>query len=117
MPRILLVEDDPDVQMILEHVLLTAGYDVETTGTMTGALDDLTRSCHPFDLVIADVKLPDGTGLEIADAAAERGTKAILMTGYAFTLPAGTHDRYELLLKPLRPIEITTAVERALSKL
>jgi hypothetical protein len=40
-----------------------------------------------------------------------------VMTGYAFTLPVGTTDRYELLLKPLRPVEITTAVERALSEI
>jgi hypothetical protein len=36
------------------------------------------------------------------------------MTGYAFTLPLDSRDRYENLLKPLWPIEIVRAVEEAL---
>src|SRR5438874_5856943 len=76
--------------------------------------DDALIRTRRYDLVIADGKLPDGTGLDVADHAIEIGTKAIIITGYAFSLPVGTHDHYEILLKPLRPIEITTAVAQAL---
>ena len=54
-------------------------------------------------------------GLEIADLAGEKGTKALMITGNAFTLPTGTHERYEFLLKPVRAAEILAAVERALT--
>ena len=113
MPRILVVEDDAALRLFIEHVLLYAGYEVDTTGTMSGG-SDLVR-CYRYDLVLSDVKLPDGNGLEIADLAGEKGTKALMITGHAFTLPAGMHERYEFLLKPVRAAEILAAVERALT--
>lgn len=41
------------------------------------------------DLVVADGKLPDGTGMDVSDAATEKGVKCIIIAGYAFTLPVG----------------------------
>ena len=111
--RVLLVEDDPDVRFIVEHVLVRAGYEVDATGTAEDAAELLQS--RQYDLVIADDRLPDGNGTEIADAATELGLGALVMTGYAFTMPTRVHERYEILLKPLRPIEIVAAVERALS--
>ena len=113
MPRILLVEDDADVRFAIEHVLLDAGYEVDATGTASGGREMLR--CRSYDLVIADARLPDGTGLDVADQAIENGGRALVMTGYAFTLPRASGNRYEILLKPLRPREIIVAVERALS--
>src|SRR6266581_9281175 len=100
MNRILLVEDDVDVRFIIQHILIDSGYLVDTTGTMSGA-SELIRT-RRYDLVIADGKLPDGTGLDVADHAIEIGTKAIIITGYAFSLPMRTNDHYEIFLKPLR---------------
>jgi len=90
MPRILVVEDDAAAQLFFAHVLLYAGNEVDTIGTMSGGAD-LLRS-RRYDLVLSDVKLPDGNGLEIADLAGEKGTKALMITGHAFTLPTGTHE-------------------------
>ncbi len=112
MPRILLVEDDLDVRFVIEHILVDAGHEVDTTETMTGGTELLAR--RRYDLVVADGKLPDGTGMDVCDAAAEKGVKCIIITGYAFTLPVGTAERYEVLLKPLRPAEIVAAVDQAL---
>ena len=45
MKRILLVEDDPELRLLLEHVLLGAGYEVDTAATVAAAnarLDDAT---------------------------------------------------------------------------
>ena len=113
MPRILVVEDDVATRLFIEHVLIGGGYQVDTTGTIGGGTDLLQR--RTYDLVLSDVKLPDGNGLRIADLAGEKGTKALMVTGHAFTLPDGTHERYEFLLKPVRAAEIITAVERALA--
>jgi len=112
-PRLLLVEDDPDVRFIVAHVLLDAGYSVDVTETVNGGAEILRR--RSYDLVLADERLPDGSGTQIADIATELGIKALIMTGYAFTMPADAKERYEILLKPLRPTEIIQAVERALS--
>jgi DNA-binding NtrC family response regulator len=113
MSRILVVEDDEATQLFIEHVLIGAGYEVDATGTVSGGADLLR--CRRYDLVLSDVKLPDGNGLEIADLAGEKSTKALMITGHAFTLPTGTHERYEFLLKPVHAAEILTAVQRALT--
>ena len=111
MAAILFVEDDADVRFIVEHVLLDAQHQVDTAETVAGGLELLNSG--EYELVIADGKLPDGSGLDVADRAVEQGIKAFVMTGYAFTLPR--RDTYEILLKPLRPREIIAAVEKTLA--
>ncbi len=49
MARILLVEDDPDVKPLLEHLLLSEGYQVATADSVTVAVSLL--EAQPFDLV------------------------------------------------------------------
>ena len=112
MARILLVEDDVDVRTVMEHVLIAAGYEIDVTGTVAGAHELLHYVS--YDLVIADAKLSDGTGLAVADNARENDTKALIITGYAFTLPHGAFDRYDIHLKPLRPKELLDVVGQAL---
>ncbi len=113
MQRILVVEDDVALRLFIEHVLMGAGYEVDAIGTISGGAD-LLRS-RRYDLVLSDVKLPDGVGFEIADLAGEKRTKVLMITGHAFTLPSGVHERYDFLLKPVRGAEILAAVERALT--
>ena len=112
MQRILLVEDDPDLRMLLEHVLLGAGYEVDTAATVAAAnaqLDDAS-----YDLVLADGRLEDGTGMMVAEKAIAAGGKALIITGYAFDLPREQLGRYDYLLKPVRPSELLEEVARAL---
>ena len=114
MALILLVDDDADLRFIMEHILIDAGHRVDVAPSMSGAIALLQSQA--YDLVIADGKLPDGTGFDVADCAGELSTKAVIVTGYAFTLPGDISERYEILLKPLHPQEIVAAVERALGQ-
>ena len=113
MARILLVEDDADVRVLMEHVLTGERYDVDPAGTVAAALTLLGR--RRYALVLADGVLPDGSGMEIATAAHRRGVPAIIVTAYAFRLPKAELAPFELLLKPVRPAELLTAIERALA--
>ena len=118
MARILLVEDDTNVRVIFEHVLFDAGYDVDATQTILGGEELLRRG--DYDLIVADGRLPDGTGIVLADRAKEKGIPALIATGYAFTLsgddPGIDLANYNLLLKPVRPDELVAAVRDALSE-
>ncbi len=67
MDRILLVEDDVEVRPLLEHILMDNGFQVTTAESVASATTLL--SSQPFDLAICDVKLPDGSGLTVADKA------------------------------------------------
>jgi DNA-binding NtrC family response regulator len=114
MTSILLVEDDAELRLLLEHVLLGAGYEVDTAGTVNVASALLDRRC--YHLVVADVRLEDGSGMSVAQRAGEDGAKALIITGYAFELPTEQLARYEFLLKPVRPRELLDAVARILQQ-
>ena len=111
MDRILLVEDDAELRLLLEHVLLGARYEVDTAATVEAACELLGSA--DYDLVLADGRLQDGTGMVVADRAVAAGVKALIITGYAFELKdeLGRHD---YLLKPVRPSELLEAVDRML---
>jgi two-component system response regulator HydG len=113
LPHILLVEDDADVRLMMEHILIDAGHQVDTAATLAGGLARVYR--ERYDVVLADAKLPDGNGTDLADQALERGMRALLITAYAFSFPSQSLQRFEVLLKPLRPVEIVAAVDRALA--
>ena len=111
--RILLVEDDPGVGPLMEFVLATAGYVVRLVGTLMEARMLLRHwTC---ELVLADVMLPDGNGITIADKAKARGIKTLVITAYAVQIPAKQLARHQVLLKPVRPGELVNAIERCLA--
>jgi CheY-like chemotaxis protein len=113
MPRILLLEDDVDVRVLMEHVLIGDRHQVDPVGTVAAAQTLLMR--NHYDLVLADGVLPDGTGMELAHEAMRRGTPAIIITSYAFRWPKQDLARFELLLKPVRPAELLRAIEEVLN--
>jgi len=115
MPRILLVEDDPEVRLLVEHILLDAAYTVDSSETLEGGAELLGR--RDYDLVVADGRLRDGTGMMLADNAREKGIPALIMTGYAFVLHEAGVDlaQYDVLLKPISPEELLEMVARALA--
>ncbi len=78
MARILLVEDDLELRLLLEHVLLGAGYEVDTTASVEGASALLGGAV--YDLVLADGRLEDGTGMMVAETAAATGAKILIIT-------------------------------------
>ncbi len=61
--RILHVDDDPDVRLLMFGSLQELGYIVATAGSVAEALQ-LAREIE-FDLCILDVRLPDGSGIEL----------------------------------------------------
>ena len=61
--RILLVEDHADTAEVFARLLETRGFRVSVAGTFASALDQARRL--PFDLLLCDIQLPDGNGLEL----------------------------------------------------
>ena len=66
--RILLVEDEAEERELLAMGLRRAGYSVDVIGNATEARQLLEG--QPYALVIADWRLPDGNGIDLADDAA-----------------------------------------------
>lgn len=63
MGRILVIEDEPDLQELLRFNLVKEGHQVTVAGTGSDGLHELRR--QPFDLVLLDLMLPDRDGLEV----------------------------------------------------
>ncbi|HET7129951.1 MAG TPA: response regulator [Gaiellaceae bacterium] len=63
-PRVLVVDDEPQILRALRTGLRAAGYEVETADTAEGAL--AAAALRPPEAVILDLILPDGTGTEVA---------------------------------------------------
>lgn len=61
--KVLVIDDEPDIRELLEITLLRMGLDTATAGSVKEAL--LTIQSFQPDLCLTDMKLPDGTGLDI----------------------------------------------------
>lgn len=79
--RVLAVEDNPELLDIYGSVLREEGYAVELAPDLQTARALLAQS--DFDLVISDISLPDGTGIDVLRMVRERSLDlpAILVTG------------------------------------
>ena len=82
MARILVVEDEPDIQEVLEYNLKRDGHDVTLTSTAKEGLR-LARDRRP-DLVLLDLMLPDGSGTDLCKTLRQdttmRGVRVMMLT-------------------------------------
>ncbi|SEI44898.1 hybrid sensor histidine kinase/response regulator [Paraburkholderia diazotrophica] len=78
---ILLIEDHADTADVMAQLMRTLGHEVTVVGRVADALA-ATQSA-PFDLIVSDVGLPDGTGLDFIKAFRERDdAPAVALTGF-----------------------------------
>ena len=79
---ILLVDDHEDTNRLMMMLLRRRGYQVKTAATMADALDLLTA--EPFDVLVSDMGLPDGSGLDLLRQAKEHAPRfgGIVVSGY-----------------------------------
>jgi CheY-like chemotaxis protein len=110
--RILLIEDEATTREILTDLLRGEGYAVDSVAT-AGAASTCLDAIF-YELVVTDWVLPDGDGTDIADTAAQLGSKTLIITGQLTALPPGVADRHELRSKELGYPAILAAVRRAI---
>ena len=82
--RILLVEDHQDTRQVLARLLTHWGFDVAPAETLKRGLDELKGP--PFDVILSDIGLPDGTGYALINEARRRSNDvlAIALSGFGF---------------------------------
>jgi two-component system OmpR family response regulator len=110
---ILLVEDEADIREVLGDMLADGDYAVTCAGTCAEARDRL-EACS-FALVITDVRLPDGSGADLARFVQERGMKSLVITGDANQMQRLELRGQPYLAKPFRTTDLLARVERLLS--
>ena len=114
---ILVVDDEPDLRTLYELTLLREGHRVETAATLTEARTLLQAG--RFDVLITDMRLPDGLGMELLrDLREQRRTeRAIVMTGYGSAdnaVEALRYGAFDYLTKPVDLKQFRTVVASAI---
>src|SRR5688500_5894520 len=119
MPDILLVEDKDSLRRVLRLTLENAGYSVAEAADARAALNEI--AARPHKLVLTDLRMPNGSGLDVLRAArAADGTiPVIVMTAFGSideavqAMKDGAHD---FLQKPVDSNHLLLLVDRALEQ-
>jgi len=114
--RILLVEDDRRVSAVMISMLQRRGYEVEHAATATAALE-----AAPCDLVLLDMNLPDGDGLDVCRALRARNEQVGII---AVTARGEERDRVtglrvgadDYVVKPFSMAELEARIEALLRR-
>jgi CheY-like chemotaxis protein len=116
--RIVIADDEETIRGLAARALSQDGHEVATAGDGAEAIEALGR--QPFDLLLADIRMPvmDGIALALATARDHPGTTIVLMTGYADQRErASGLERliHAVLTKPFAVEELRAAVAQALA--
>ena len=116
--KILIIEDDPELAMVLSSYLTKYGMEVETVEDPYLGLSMLTQS--PYDLVILDLTLPGMDGLEVVEKIREKSDVPIIIssarddiTDKVIGMERGADD---YMPKPYDPRELVTRIKTILRR-
>ena len=117
MNRVLIVDDDQDIRLLLDRFLSKNNFTTKTAATGEEA-SQLLREQN-FDLVVCDFKLPDLNGLELIQRIKILRPQAaiIVITGYSdvkVAVKAIKLGAYDYVTKPLYPDEILLTIKQAI---
>lgn len=115
-PRVLVVDDEPDLRELLELTLVRMGLDVDSAATLAAAREALAK--QSYALCLTDMRLPDGSGMELVEAIAREypSTPVAVITAFGSTdnavaaLKAGAFD---YLSKPVSLEQLRNLVQSA----
>ncbi|GAB2544581.1 sigma-54-dependent transcriptional regulator [Spirosoma aerophilum] len=119
MEKILIIDDNNDICLLLERFLTKQGY--KTASVQRGDDGLVLLRKESFELVICDFKLPDIDGLEMLRRIKVMNptTAVIIITGYSdvrVAVQTVKHGAYDYVTKPLYPDEILYTIKGALER-
>jgi DNA-binding NtrC family response regulator len=117
--RILVVDDDETIRGFLRDLLGANGYEVEEAVDTHGAAQML--KAHEYEVVLTDLMLPDGDGLEVLRAARSRPyePEVLLITAYGTidsAVEAVRGGAFDYLTKPIATQKLLLTVDRAIER-
>ena len=116
--RAIIVDDESDARENLGNLLGKYCPDVEVVGMAESAVAgyEAIQESQP-DVVFMDIHMPDGTGLDILEKIENINFEVIFVTAYdEYAIKAIKYAALDYLLKPINPLDLKSAVERAQGK-
>lgn len=119
MPRILIIDDDKDICLVLSKFLTKNNYEVDVAHRGDEGLK-LLRT-HDYTLILCDYRLPDFTGVEMLRKIKllQPAVAVIIITGYSDVRTAVETFRYganDYVTKPLYPDELLVTIKETIAK-
>jgi DNA-binding NtrC family response regulator len=119
MQRILIIEDKKSMADMLRRTFQSEGFNVRSANNVKDGITSL--SSGDLDIVVTDLKLPDGDGMEIVKAVKEGYPfiPVIVMTAYGSietAVKAVKEGAYDFITKPFDPEHLLLIIKRALSE-
>ena len=120
-PRVLVVDDEQGLRDMLSILLRREGYDVSVAPSFTTGCQAVEGAPTPFDLVLTDLMMPDGSGLDVLTRAKARTehTEVIVMTAYGdveTAIDAMKRGAYDFVTKPFATSELRALARKALER-
>lgn len=124
MPDLLMIDDDARLAAMVRDYLAASGFAVETEGTAASGLDRLAREPGRFELVLLDLMLPDGDGLDLCRRIRAQGGENAGLPIVMLTAKGDPLDRVvgleigadDYLPKPFEPRELLARVRAVLRR-
>jgi two-component system response regulator PilR (NtrC family) len=119
--KVLVVDDEPGLRQMLTILLRRQGYEVVTVAGCAAAREAIDQSPQPFPLVLTDLAMPDGSGLDVLAHAKQRATttEVIVITAHSTVenaIGAVRAGAYDFVRKPFDTGELIALVAKALEK-
>lgn len=116
--RLLLLDDEQPILMVLKLMLEQEGYDIQTATDLASARTLLGDKQRRFDIMISDLTLPDGDGIDAIKFARETDPELVCMilTGNATTdnaIKALREGAFDFIQKPVMRNTLIAAMDRA----
>jgi two-component system response regulator PilR (NtrC family) len=118
---VLVVDDEPGLRDMLAILFRREGLDVTLAPGLKAGKDAIAHTPEPYAVVLTDLLMPDGNGMDLLRLAKERSprTEVIVMTahgGIEIAIEAMRNGAYDFLTKPFATDELCALVQKALER-
>jgi two-component system response regulator PilR (NtrC family) len=118
---VLVVDDEPGLREMLSILFRREGYDVTAAPGFAAAREALRNAPEPYAVVLADLMMPDGSGLDVVTLAKQvaPSTEVIMMTAHSTletAIDAMKRGAYDFVTKPFATSELRALVAKAFEK-
>jgi two-component system response regulator PilR (NtrC family) len=120
-PRLLIVDDEPALREMLEILFRRKGYEVTSAAGYEAACKVMNDSASPFPVVITDLAMPGGSGVDVLGAVKAKSvdSEVIMISAHSAldnAVAAMKAGAFTFVTKPIEPEELAAQVVRALEK-